>query len=42
VFGKVSAGLDVVKKIEVVQTGVQAGMKDVPVQQVVIESIALK
>jgi cyclophilin family peptidyl-prolyl cis-trans isomerase len=42
VFGKVTSGLDVVKKIEVVQTSVQNGMKDVPVQQVVIESVKLK
>jgi peptidyl-prolyl cis-trans isomerase A (cyclophilin A) len=42
VFGKVVAGLDVVKKIEVVQTSTQNGMKDVPVQQVTIESVKLR
>lgn len=42
VFGKVTSGLDVVKKIEVVKTSVQNGMKDVPVTQVVIESVKLK
>lgn len=42
VFGKVVAGLDVVKKIEAVPTSMQGGMKDVPVSQVVIESVRLK
>ncbi|MCC7108877.1 MAG: peptidyl-prolyl cis-trans isomerase [Deltaproteobacteria bacterium] len=42
VFGKVVAGLEVVKKIEAVNTSMQGGMKDVPVSQVVIESVRLK
>jgi peptidyl-prolyl cis-trans isomerase A (cyclophilin A) len=42
VFGKVISGMDVVKKIEVVQTSTQNGMKDVPVQQVTIESVKLR
>ncbi|OGQ24876.1 MAG: peptidylprolyl isomerase, partial [Deltaproteobacteria bacterium RBG_16_71_12] len=42
VFGKVVAGLDVVKKIEASQTSTQNGMKDVPVKQVTIESLRVK
>jgi cyclophilin family peptidyl-prolyl cis-trans isomerase len=38
VFGKVVQGMDVVDKIAAVQTGVQKGMGDVPVQPVVILS----
>jgi peptidyl-prolyl cis-trans isomerase A (cyclophilin A) len=41
VFGKVVEGMDVVKKIEAVKTSTQKGMKDVPVDQVVIESVRL-
>jgi cyclophilin family peptidyl-prolyl cis-trans isomerase len=39
VFGKVIDGMDVVLKIEKVQTGSQNGMGDVPVTPVVIKSI---
>ncbi len=39
VFGKVVSGLDVVKKISAVQTGVKNGMNDVPVESVIIESV---
>lgn len=42
VFGKVTSGLDVVKKIEASKTGTKDGMKDVPVTQVVIESVRQK
>jgi peptidyl-prolyl cis-trans isomerase A (cyclophilin A) len=42
VFGKVTSGLDVVKKIEASKTGTQDGMRDVPTTQVVIESVKLK
>jgi len=42
VFGKVVAGLDVVKKLEAAQTSTQNGMRDVPVTQLVIESVRLK
>jgi peptidylprolyl isomerase/peptidyl-prolyl cis-trans isomerase A (cyclophilin A)/peptidyl-prolyl cis-trans isomerase B (cyclophilin B) len=42
VFGKVTSGMDVVKKIEAAQTSMQNGMKDVPVAQIVIESIKPK
>lgn len=42
VFGKVISGLEVVKKIEVVPTGMKDGMKDVPSTAVVIESVRLK
>lgn len=42
VFGKVIAGLDVVKKLEAAPTSTQNGMKDVPVKQLVIESVRLK
>jgi len=42
VFGKVIAGLDVVKKLEAAPTSTQNGMKDVPVKQLVIESVKVK
>ncbi len=42
VFGKVTSGMDVVKKIEAAQTSVQDGMKDVPVAPIVIESVRVK
>jgi cyclophilin family peptidyl-prolyl cis-trans isomerase len=42
VFGKVVAGLDVVKKLEAAPTSTQNGMRDVPVTQLVIESVRLK
>jgi cyclophilin family peptidyl-prolyl cis-trans isomerase len=42
VFGRVTSGMDVVHKIEQVATGVTNGMKDVPVQQVTIESVRVE
>ena len=39
VFGKVSKGMDVVRRIEAVQTGSRGFMKDVPVKPVVIEKV---
>lgn len=39
VFGKVTAGMDVVQKIEKVSTGSHAGHQDVPKENVVINSI---
>jgi peptidyl-prolyl cis-trans isomerase A (cyclophilin A) len=42
VFGKVSAGMDVVDKIAAVQTGTKNGMGDVPVKAVVIKSVKRK
>lgn len=39
VFGKVTEGMEIVDKIGKVKTGVKAGMQDVPVQPVVIESV---
>ncbi len=39
VFGQVISGEDVVDKIKAVKTGVKNGMKDVPVENVVIKSI---
>ena len=39
VFGKVTSGLDVVDKISAVRTGIAHGMRDVPLQPVVIKSI---
>ncbi len=41
VFGKVTEGMDTVDKIAAVKTGVSAGMKDVPLKPVVIESAKL-
>jgi len=41
VFGKVVDGLDVVKKIEGVSTTTKAGHGDVPVDDVVIESVTI-
>jgi len=41
VFGSVSKGMDVVRKIEAVQTGYRSGMNDVPLQPVVIKSVSL-
>ena len=42
VFGKVVEGMDIVKKIEGVKTATKNGMKDVPVDQVMIESVKVK
>jgi peptidyl-prolyl cis-trans isomerase B (cyclophilin B) len=42
VFGKVTAGMDVVEKIKGVRTASQGGHDDVPVQDVVIESVRRK
>lgn len=39
VFGKVTAGMDVVDKIAAVPTGNQGGMNDVPVTAVVIKTV---
>jgi cyclophilin family peptidyl-prolyl cis-trans isomerase len=39
VFGKVTAGMDVVDKIRAVPTGARSGFNDVPTTTVVIESI---
>ena len=41
VFGRVTAGMDVVDKIKAVATGEKGGMRDVPVTPVVIESVRL-
>jgi peptidyl-prolyl cis-trans isomerase A (cyclophilin A) len=41
VFGRVTAGMDVVDTIKGVATGVKGGMRDVPVVPVVIESVRL-
>jgi len=38
VFGKVVKGMETVDKIAAVKTGIAAGMKDVPLQPVIIES----
>jgi peptidyl-prolyl cis-trans isomerase A (cyclophilin A) len=39
VFGQVIAGMDVVDKIKAVPTGQKYGMGDVPLTNVVIESV---
>jgi peptidyl-prolyl cis-trans isomerase B (cyclophilin B) len=39
VFGKVTAGMDVVDKIKMVKTATRGGFQDVPAQDVVINSI---
>ena len=39
VFGKVTAGMDVVDKIAAVRTGSQGGHRDVPVEPVVVRSV---
>ena len=41
VFGKVTEGEDVLDKIRGVQTGSQAGHQDVPVEPIIIESVAI-
>lgn len=41
VFGKVTDGEDVLDKIRGVQTGSQAGHQDVPVELIIIESVAI-
>ena len=41
VFGKVTDGEDVLEKIRGVQTGSQAGHQDVPVEPIIIESVAI-
>lgn len=40
VFGQVVAGMDIVDRISLVRTGVRSGMRDVPLEPVVIESAA--
>lgn len=42
VFGKVTAGEDVVDAIEKVSTATSAGHQDVPVEDVIIESVTVK
>lgn len=42
VFGKVTAGMDVVDKIARMETGNQAGMQNVPVEPVIIKSVRRK
>ncbi len=41
VFGKVTDGDDVLDKIRAVQTGSQSGHQDVPVEPIIIESVAI-
>lgn len=41
VFGKITDGDDVLDKIRAVQTGSQAGHQDVPVEPIIIESVAI-
>jgi peptidyl-prolyl cis-trans isomerase A (cyclophilin A) len=42
VFGKVTAGMDVVDKISATRTGAQNGMGDVPQKPIVIQSVTRK
>ena len=41
VFGKVTGGMDVVNKIKGTRTGSKAGHQDVPLEDVVIESVTI-
>jgi len=41
VFGRVSKGMDVVRRIEGVATGSRSGMRDVPLEPVLIERVEL-
>ena len=41
VFGKVTEGDDVLDKIRAAQTGSQAGHQDVPLEPIIIESVAI-
>ncbi len=41
VFGKVTSGMDIVEKIENVATGSGSGHQDVPVEDVIIESVTV-
>ena len=41
VFGKVTAGLDIIEKIEGVATGNTGGHSDVPVEPVIIEKVTI-
>lgn len=41
VFGKVVEGMDVVNKIKKVQTRIFNGMRDVPVEPIIIESVSI-
>lgn len=41
VFGKVSDGMDVVNKIKATRTGSKAGHQDVPMEDVIIESVTV-
>jgi peptidyl-prolyl cis-trans isomerase B (cyclophilin B) len=42
VFGKVVEGMDVVRKIEKVPTGVKEGHRDVPVEDITIVSVEIR
>lgn len=42
VFGKVVSGMDVVEKIEVVNTTTRGGLDDVPVRPIIIEKVTVK
>ncbi|SHH31596.1 peptidylprolyl isomerase [Ferrimonas marina] len=42
VFGKVTAGMDVVKQIEGVKTDTIAGHEDVPVEPIIIEKVTIQ
>jgi peptidyl-prolyl cis-trans isomerase B (cyclophilin B) len=42
VFGKVVEGMDTVTQIEKVRTGVKSGMRDVPLAEVVINSVTVE
>jgi peptidyl-prolyl cis-trans isomerase A (cyclophilin A) len=42
VFGRVTAGLDIVDTIAAIKTGEKSGFRDVPLDPVIIESIRIK
>lgn len=42
VFGKVTDGMDVINKIKNCETGIKAGHQDVPLEDIIIESVTVE